>query len=729
MPTWYAATAASEAQSSANVYSESDNHFALCVGTSDLTSALVGVSWAGLTKAAINVQTTTDANFGFGICSQFSAKSGAIDTALLDENKKLSGSGAWNNSASELSASEFAVKSYEISKMSTGTSIRSRFNFPESEHPWGTTALLLDVNSLNNTACAAASYAYACAAPVFYTESDGSVSSATQKCLQDFTCVVVMGSKQTFSTSALNSIKNAGVAVDSQFTYDVLNARALSIDVANALLNSTNAAGVAYASPATVSVCDASNPFDAIGALNRSGFYGGITLVSASVADSKEIASYLYGLNSNISEIYMFGRANSNSLQSGWDLPSNMAAFNASTGYTPPEVQSGNTLELEGALFTVSGSGGNFTLAAKECVWANPKIAAGTYKIGSTSYTLRNAFDGSQKTSNLSGTTATETSAAIATQAFSQSSCAVLARDDDFADAMSATGLAGVLDAPIVLTSRTELSQAAAETLKALGVKSVYIIGGSGAMPFDFESALESIGISKQNVTRVFGDEFYDTSVECAKQIASIKQQAGQKCDKAIVAFGQNFQDALSISSFAYAYGVPIFLQTKGDSASERHLPESATNMLVDSTGAFANAAIFVPGGTGAVSAASAEGVFGSNLRGGARIGGNDGFDTSNLIAQTFVNAGLLSARTVCIASGAISPGGVDALAGAALAGKAGGVMLLVNGNSEIEATNTCVLDGFLTNSAGGVVNAYTLGGEYVMPPAIESSVKSIIGG
>lgn len=143
----------------------------------------------------------------------------------------------------------------------------------------------------------------------------------------------------------------------------------------------------------------------------------------------------------------------------------------------------------------------------------------------------------------------------------------MIARDDDFADAMSATGLAGTLEAPIVLTNRNGLSDAAADAVKALGAEKAYIIGGKGAIPGNLESELEAIGC--QVIDRIFGNESWDTSAACAKMIT---EHGGNPNGDAIVAMSSNFQDALSISSFAYKYKVPIFLETNGN---ERELPSA----------------------------------------------------------------------------------------------------------------------------------------------------------
>lgn len=320
----------------------------------------------------------------------------------------------------------------------------------------------------------------------------------------------------------------------------------------------------------------------------------------------------------------------------------------------------------------------------------------------------------------LAGDDAVRTASIIASEAFSNSTWAILARDDDFADAMSATGLAGALNAPIVLTDRHGLSSEAAATLSQLDVENVYIIGGQGAMPGAFESQLRAIGVT--HVERVFGNEAYDTSVVCADRIAKLDNA----CDYAIVAYGQNFQDALSMSSFAYKYHVPIFLQTYGSNSSYRHLTDDALAML-NGTGAYAQAKVFVAGGTGAVSQDSAEHALDGGLRGGQRLWGNSGYDTSEAIAEFMTDQHLLSAGTICFASGALKPGGSDALAGAALAGKAGGVMLLTNGNPDIESTDTTTVDGFLKANASVAENVFILGGTYVMPTALKNTIDEIL--
>ena len=323
------------------------------------------------------------------------------------------------------------------------------------------------------------------------------------------------------------------------------------------------------------------------------------------------------------------------------------------------------------------------------------------------------------------GDYARDTAAAISEEAFSSGEgCewVVIARDDDFRDAMSATGLAGALDAPILLTSRYGLSEVAAEEIERLGATRAYIIGGKGAMPGDLESELAAIGCKAE--PRVYGDASYDTSVRCAELIAALNEADGVEAAPVVVAYGQNFQDALSMSSFAYSQRAPIFLQTFGDTAAKRGLTQEAVSLI---NSEFADSRIFVAGGAGAVSNASVAAIGFSEASGDVRLWGNDGYETSLAIAEHMVENGYLDPGVVVVASGAQAPKGLDALAGAALAGKHRGVMLLANGQEDLGSLDTSAVDAFLGAYGDEVRSAYILGGPYVMPSNIEVLFSGVL--
>ena len=310
------------------------------------------------------------------------------------------------------------------------------------------------------------------------------------------------------------------------------------------------------------------------------------------------------------------------------------------------------------------------------------------------------------------GTEARDTAAKIVQEAYpagSTNDYAILARDDDFMDAMSATGLAGVLDAPIVLTERTSLSSVALAQLKRLQVKTVYIIGGTGAILPEVESSLNSSGIQTQ---RVWGQEAYDTSYECANKIVEL----GGSTENVIVASSFSFQDALSMSSYAYKKHAAILIQTYGATSDVRSFCDTQLQLLKE--GALKDAHLIVAGGTGAVSDASIAlaGRDATDTTKVTRLWGQDAFDTSLAIAKHFVETGGFEAGIITLASGAEAAKGLDALAGAALAGKNSSPVLLVSANAGIENENYTALDGFVSANSSSIESAYVLGGESVMP-------------
>ena len=304
----------------------------------------------------------------------------------------------------------------------------------------------------------------------------------------------------------------------------------------------------------------------------------------------------------------------------------------------------------------------------------------------------------------------------------------VIARSDDFADSMSATGLAGLLGAPILLINRFEGANAETLTeIARLNPIQAYVIGGPGAIPAmdKLNDQLRNAGVKR--IENIYGD----TSAKCGARICEIDDTIGNGTPKyTVVAMSDNFQDALSMSSFAYKYHAPVILLTSAPDARGRHLTAESAELL--SSGALCDSNIFVAGGEGAVpnDALSREG-----LQAFKRLAGESGYDTSNQIACYMLESGLLSADTVTLACGAEEARGLDALAGAALAGKNSGPILLVNAQQAFGDTSLQTIKGadsertaaFLDSHADAVYWIDVLGGEYVMPESLIENIRTII--
>ena len=127
----------------------------------------------------------------------------------------------------------------------------------------------------------------------------------------------------------------------------------------------------------------------------------------------------------------------------------------------------------------------------------------------------------------------------------------ILASGANYPDALSASALAGVYDAPIILTDPTGLSSKAADTIKQLRPSTIYVVGGPSAVS---DAVLQAAtNICGSTTIRLYGSTRYETSLE-------ILRQCNFSSDTVIVATGANYADSLSISPFAYVTKSPIVL-------------------------------------------------------------------------------------------------------------------------------------------------------------------------
>lgn len=245
------------------------------------------------------------------------------------------------------------------------------------------------------------------------------------------------------------------------------------------------------------------------------------------------------------------------------------------------------------------------------------------------------------------------------------SATAVLCSGRSFPDGLAASSLAGALDAPIMLTEPGSLPASVGSRLAAMGTRTVYVIGGTAAVGFAVESALARY-IPGVTIIRVAGASRYETAGEVADWVHGI---LGQRPDRVFVASGVSFPDALALSPVAYATHTPILL-TVPDA-----LPASTRAAIERVRGTSSHKVdVMVAGGPVAVSDAAAQAA--RTAAGGTltRAAGPDRYATALAIAETAIFAGWSAPEHLAVASGVTFP---DSLAGAALPGAAGGVLLL----------------------------------------------------
>lgn len=253
------------------------------------------------------------------------------------------------------------------------------------------------------------------------------------------------------------------------------------------------------------------------------------------------------------------------------------------------------------------------------------------------------------ETDRISGDDRYKTAVAVSQKGWNTSDYAVLARGDNFADALCAGPLAQKYGGPILLTQPNQLNSDTLTELQRLGVKHLFITGGLGAVSKSVEDALQASGIA--TIERINGDDRYETSVKIAEKIGH--------SGKVVLATGSDYPDALSISGIAAKLGMPILLTAKNT------LPSSVGNYFHNNT----VTQTYVVGGIGVISAQVADGVPGSS-----RLAGGDRYATNIAIMQNF--AGELNFEAIYVATGS---GFADALTGAVLAAKNSSALVLTN--------------------------------------------------
>ncbi|MBM7618427.1 putative cell wall-binding protein [Bacillus tianshenii] len=258
----------------------------------------------------------------------------------------------------------------------------------------------------------------------------------------------------------------------------------------------------------------------------------------------------------------------------------------------------------------------------------------------------------------ISGPDRFETAIEISKQGWDKAETVILARSEDFPDALAGAPLAYKLNAPILLTKQSSLNEKTKARIIELGAKKVIILGGKSAVSDNVESSLKKAGVAI--VDRIGGATRYET----ARLIA---EELGGNPEKAIVAYGKNFPDALAIAPYAAKNGYPILLTDTSslNSSTAKAIAESKIGKAI------------VVGGTAAVS----DKTFSQLPNGSIRIRGANRYATSvEIINQLNMPTDIIYNAT--------GQNFADALTGSVLAAKKNSSILLIDDQVRPEITN-----------------------------------------
>ncbi|MGD6803421.1 cell wall-binding repeat-containing protein [Rossellomorea aquimaris] len=252
----------------------------------------------------------------------------------------------------------------------------------------------------------------------------------------------------------------------------------------------------------------------------------------------------------------------------------------------------------------------------------------------------------------ISGDDRYQTAIEVSKKGWDSAETVVIARGDEFPDALSGAPLAYKLDAPILLTGNGFMSKEVREEIKRLGAKKAVILGGTGAVSSYVDYQINGLGVKTE---RISGADRFETA-------ANIAARLGGSPEKAVIANARTFADALSAASYAAQNGYPIIL------SEQDMMPEASTKAIkwIDKQ--------IVVGGESAINTK----LFNS-LSDAYRISGADRYATSAEIAKTLTPV----TDKAIVATGMEF---ADALAGSVLAAKEGAEILLVK-PSEVPAS------------------------------------------
>lgn len=448
-----------------------------------------------------------------------------------------------------------------------------------------------------------------------------------------------------------------------------------------------------------------------------------VTLGRATLsAGSDYTVSITSNTNAGIANVTVTGTGSyTGSLSTVFSIrPASLAS--ASIAAIPDQAYTGSPLKPEPTI-TFNGralaKGTDYTLSYKNNRYPNATaqiIATGTGNFsGSASSTF--AITGSAtggSVDRIAGANRYATSSSIVTEALKAGSYqgVIIARADSPYDSLSAAGLSGVLNYPILLTHTSYLTSETAAALAALKA-------ANGGSPLDIIVAGDGYAVSDNvcygagglssygTVDRRFGDNRF-TTAEALYDLG--KARGGWNRDVAIVATGTNFADALSISPYAASRNAPIFLASNSGSKLSSAVEAELAGY----------SKVIILGDTYAVTRNLEQRI--KSLAGTTqRLSGSDRYETCVKIMNWEIDQGM-SLEGVGFATGSNFP---DALASGFLLGLDGSVLCLVQNGSSNASQKSFIA---AKNGAAPITNVRVFGDKYVVSNAIVNDVKAILG-
>ena len=311
----------------------------------------------------------------------------------------------------------------------------------------------------------------------------------------------------------------------------------------------------------------------------------------------------------------------------------------------------------------------------------------------------------------LKGDSALDTmNAIIDAGAFAKGGTVVLASLEGYWDALTAAGIAGLEDAPVVMTTQDALPAQAKAQITKLAPSRIIVCGGTYWIPDKVVKQAADAAGTKPTTVRLAGN---NAAITATKIYEEGKKGSGWS-DTAIIATAGTFQDALAAAPIAYANAMPIFLASF-DFATEKGSLSSET-LAALKAGGFKK--VYLAGGTYWIPDSVKSQLSGIGITDVKRLSGATAVETSSALAAEAIAQYGMTADNVGIATVASH---YDALAGAAFCGKANSVMVLVNDEQSSSITR------FLWDNHSTIDKAYVFGGTSTVDPPTYQVIGDVV--
>lgn len=304
------------------------------------------------------------------------------------------------------------------------------------------------------------------------------------------------------------------------------------------------------------------------------------------------------------------------------------------------------------------------------------------------------------------------TSVAIAGRFDAGARAVIIVPQDSHAEALAVASLAGLLDAPIILSAPDALTAEAVAEVQRLRTTNAYLVGRTAQLSAAIETQLREAGV--QQLARIDEPDAYALSARLAREVRGYAEAPA--LERVVLALGEHadptraWPDALSAGTLAALTKAPVLF------TSSTALPEAVRALLAE----LRPPLIQVVGGAGAISDDIARAAAAAASGRWERISGPNRFATSVAVASEAVRLGL-SAPRVWLATGHAFP---DALAAGPAAAREGAALVLIDGKTPGGAPEP---ETWLSNRAADLNDGIVVGGQAAITEDVRARLAQIL--